>query len=178
MTRILKRALVALAALMLLSGAAGAQAPKPAAAKANFAGSWVFDPDATKVNADAAKMNGIALFLEKFDALQDDKVFTMKVDLGPMVVTAIYKLDGSPSKNMSPPSQPNQPPIEVTSIAKWEAGALVIRSTSTSPGADGKPVEVKSTRKLWLDDKGRLLIERVGTPKNMVPSSRSVYVKK
>ena len=39
-------------------------------------------------------------------------------------------------------------------------------------------MEVKSTRKLWLDDKGRVVIERTGTPRNMVPPSRSVYTKK
>lgn len=154
-----------------------AQSAKPSATKPNFGGTWVFDADATKASADAAKMNGLPLFADTFVAEQDAKAFTMKVDLGQMVVTAIYNLDGSTSKNMSPPSVPGGAPIEVTSRARWNGAKLVVTSSSSSPGANG-PVEVKSTRTLWFDAKGRLVIERFGTPRNMVPTSRSVYKKK
>ncbi len=176
LTRHVNDLLITAVALVALASVVGAQAPA-SAAKPNFGGAWVFDADATKVNADAAKMNGLALFTETFTAEQDAKAFTMHVDLGPMVVTAVYKLDGSVSKNTSPPSVPNAPPIEVTSYATWEGKTLVITSTSASPSANG-PVEVKSTRKLWLDAKGRVVIERTGTPRNMVPPSRSVYSRK
>lgn len=151
------------------AGPVAAQSAKP-----DFAGAWVFDPDATRANADVAGMNGLALFTETFTAEMSDAAFTMHVDLGPMVVHAAYKLDGSVSKNMSPPGMAGQPDIEVTSRARWEGRTLVIASTSASPGPNG-PVTVTSTRKFWLDDKGRLVIERVGEPKPMVPSSRSVY---
>lgn len=161
--------------VMLLSTAVSACAQGPT--RPSFAGTWVFDPEATKAAADAAKVNGLALFMEQFQAEQDAKAFTMKVDLGPMVVTAIYKLDGSVSKNMSPPSMPGQPEIEVTSNATWEGNTLVVTSVSASPSANG-PVEVKSTRKLSLDAQGRLVVERFGTPANMVPTTRSVYKKK
>ncbi len=150
---------------------------KPAVAKPNFGGTWVFDVEATRASANAAKMNGLALFMETFTAEQDAKAFTMKVDLGQVLVTAVYNLDGSVSKNMSPPGMPGAPPIEVTSNAKWVGATLVISSTSSSPSANG-PVEVKSTRKLWLDAKGRMVVERSGTPRNMVQSSRSVYKRK
>lgn len=161
----------------LCAQAAKPASAKPAAMRPNFGGTWIFDVEATKASANAAKMNGLALFMEAFDAEQDAKALTMKVNLGQMLVTAVYNLDGSVSKNMSPPGMPGAPPIEVTSNARWNGATLVITSTSSSPSANG-PVEVKSTRKLWLDAKGRMVVERSGTPRNMVPSSRSVYKKK
>lgn len=165
---------VALAMVFLtMSAVACAKTPQ----HPNFAGTWVFDPAATKVVADEAKVSGLALFMEQFQAEQDAKAFTMKVDLGPYVVTAIYKLDGTVSKNVSPPSTPGQPEIEVLSNATWEGHTLVVTSTSSSPSATG-PIEVKSTRKLSLDAQGRLVVERFGTPANMVPTTRSVYKKK
>jgi hypothetical protein len=147
-----------------------------AKAKPSFAGQWNIDIEATKASATEAKMDGLALFMEHFSAEQDAKTFSMKVDLGPMVVNAIYNLDGSVSKNMSPSGTSGQPPIEVVSNAKWDGDVLVVTSTSASPTATG-PVEVKSTRKLWLDAAGRLVIERTGTPETLVRSSRSVYAK-
>ena len=169
--------LAAVVALLILTSATSAQVPKAAALKPNFAGTWIFDAEATKANADAAKMNGLALFMEQFVAEHDAKAFVMKVDLGQMLVTATYKLDGSTSRNMSPPGTPGAAPIEVTSNATWDGGTLVITSTSSSPSAKG-PVEVKSTRKLWLDERGRMVVERFGTPTNMVAPSRSVYTRK
>jgi hypothetical protein len=143
-------------------------------AKPNFAGTWDFDVEATKASAAEAKMDGLALFMEHFTAEQDAKAFTMKVDLGQMTVTAAYKLDGSVSKNMSPAGVPGADPIEVTSNATWDGNTLVVTSTSSSASAGG-PVEVKSTRKMWLDEKGRLVIERFGTPDTLVRHTRSVY---
>ena len=147
-----------------------------AKAKPNFAGNWDFDVEATKASAAEAKMDGLALFMEHFTAEQDAKTFSMKVELGQMIVTAAYNLDGSVSKNMSPSGTSGQPPIEVVSNAKWDGDVLVVTSTSFSSSANG-PIEVKSTRKQWLDDKGRLVIERFGTPDTLVRSSRSVYAK-
>lgn len=167
--RLRAAAVLVFAAVTLATGVTRAQPAHP-----NFAGVWVFDPDATRANADAAKMNGLALFTEKFTTEMTAAAFTMHVDLGPMVVHATYKLDGAVSKNMSPPGMTGQPDIEVTSHAKWEGRTLVVTSTSASPSANG-PVTVTSTRKFWLDDAGRLVIERVGEPKPMVPPSRSVY---
>ncbi len=147
-----------------------------AKAKPNFAGTWAFDVEATKASAGEAKMDGLALFMEKFSSEQNAKVFSMKVELGQISVTAAYNLDGSVSKNMSPSGVPATPPIEVTSYATWDGPTLVVTSTSSSPSANG-PIEVKSTRKMWLDAEGRLVIERSGTPETLVRSSRSVYKK-
>ena len=106
---------------------------------------------------DVAGAAGDALFTEKFTTEMTAGAFTMHVDLGPMVVHATYKLDGSVSKNMSPPGMPGQPDIEVTSRATWQGKTLVVTSTSASPSANG-PVTVTSTRKFWLDDKGRIMV--------------------
>ena len=164
------RRLLGLSVVLVMVGACGAGRP-------NFAGTWTFDPEATKAAADAAKVNGLALFLEQFEATQTADAYTMKVNLGPVLVTAVYKLDGSDSKNVSPPATPGQPEIEVHSRAQWDGATLVVASTSTSPGENG-PVEVKSTRKFSLDPQGRLLVERTGTPSALVPTTRSVYVRK
>jgi hypothetical protein len=181
----MNRALCGVLVALTWSGVASAQgtkpAPKPAvtapAARPDFGGTWVFDADATKANAAAAKVDGVALFLGQFVAEQNPQTFTMKIDLGQMIVTAVYNLDGSPSKNMSPPNTPGAAPIEVTSRAHWTGAKLVITSTSQSPGKNG-PVTVRSTRSLWLDANGRMVIERSGTPRDIVRTSRSVYGRK
>lgn len=166
----MKRVVAMMIVVLALSG------PSCAKAAPNFSGTWTFDIEATKASAAAAQMDGLALFMEKFSTEQNAKVFSMKVELGQMMVTAVYNLDGSVSKNMSPSGTSGADPIEVTSIAKWDGNTLVIASTSTSPSANG-PIEVKSTRKLWLDAEGRLVIERSGTPTTIVRPSRSVYKK-
>lgn len=168
----MQRVLSALIVVVALVGSAACAKPVP-----NFAGAWDFDVEATKASAAEAKMDGLALFMEHFTTDQNAKTFSMKVELGQMIVTAVYNLDGSVSKNMSPSGTSGQPPIEVVSNAKWEGKTLVVTSTSSSPSANG-PIEVKSTRKLWLDDKGRLVIERIGTPETLVRPSRSVYKRK
>lgn len=149
-------------------------APAPVA---NFAGTWTFDPAATQTSATEAKMQPVAIFSTAFTAEQTAAALTLHITLGPSTVDATYKLDGSPSKNVSPPAVQNGQPIEVTSTAKWDGDRLSITSTSQSPSASG-PVDVKSVRTMWLDANGRLVIERTGTPTIVVASSRSVYTKK
>jgi len=139
----------------------------------NFSGTWVFDTDATVASTagDKVVLSG-PIFGDLFIAEQTVQALTLRIAAGPLRVTAVYKLDGSASKNESP----GNPPIEVTSRARWDGERLVVASHSESPGATG-PVAVDSTRTIWLNDKGQLVIDRSGTPKDMVPSSRSVYRK-
>jgi len=154
----------------------GVSCAKPAPPKPSFAGSWDIDIEATRASATEAKMDGLALFMEHFTSEQTPKAFSMKVEAGQMIVTAVYNLDGTVSKNMSPSGTSGAAPIEVVSNASWDGNTLVITSTSSSASANG-PIEVKSTRKMWLDATGRLVIERVGTPLTMVRPTRSVYKK-
>lgn len=139
----------------------------------DLSGTWVFDADATIAEAKASMVLSGPIFGDEFVAAQTAEALTLKISAGPLRVTAVYALDGSPSKNMSP----GAPPIDVTSRARWDGDRLVITSHSESPGPSG-PVPVDSTRTVWLDGKGRMLIDRSGTPKDMVPSSRSVYTKR
>jgi len=157
---------------LLLSVAASAQTK----AGPDFAGTWVFDQAATLANATAARMQPGPIFGESFVAEQSAATLTLRISAGTLQVVAVYALDGSVSKNVSPPAIQNAPAIEVISHAKWDAGRLIITSNSQSPSANG-PVVVDSTRTMWLDATGRLVIERTGTPRTMVPPSRSVYKK-
>lgn len=158
-----------------------AQAPKP---RPNFSGTWVFDADATDAVASPGR-NGTNIFGALFVARQNDTTLTFDITVAPNVpvVQASYALDGTPMKNVSPPQTPGAAPIVVTATAKWDADRLIIESRSQQPGGRGRGapavVDVVSTRTIWLDGTGqRLVIDRDGTPKQVVPSTRSVYVKK
>jgi hypothetical protein len=156
------------------------------AAHPNFSGTWTYDPQATlesiRAVGAAEFANPTNIFGDSFVAVQTDAQLSMKITVGPMAVTAVYKLDGTESRNASPPGTPDGAPIIVTSTAKWEGTHLLIASTSQSEGSGRGSVNgmitVRSTRQVFLDDKGRLVIDRTGTPRTVVPNSRSVYVKK
>lgn len=168
----MKRTVSIMLGVMLFPMALFAQPP----ASTDFSGTWVFDQTATAENAIFAKMQPGPIFGDSFVAEQSATTLTLRISAGTLQVVAVYALDGSASRNTSPPAIQNTQPIEVTSHAKWHAGRLIITSNSQSPSANG-PVVVDSTRTMWLDAAGRLVIERTGTPKTMVPSSRSVYKK-
>jgi hypothetical protein len=170
--------LLALSAVALASGEITAQASHP-----NFSGKWVIDQPATIEAAKAGNLNGTIIFGESFVATQTDKSITLDISAGGLAVTAIYALDGSESKNTSPPNVTGGAPIVVTATARWDGNKLVITSTSQSPGGPSRGdlngmITVKSTRTMWIDEKGRLVIERAGTPPTVVPPSTSVYVKR
>ena len=159
---------------------ANAQQPK----RPDFSGTWTFDPDATTSAASATRI-GTNIFGASFVARQNDKTLTFDITVAPNtpVVQASYALDGTPMKNVSPPQTPGAAPIVVTATAKWDEDKLIIESRSQQPGGRGRGapavVDVVSTRTIWLDGTGqRLIIDRDGTPKPVVPSTRSVYVKK
>lgn len=169
--------LLALCAIVLEPARVSGQPTHP-----DFSGRWVIDQAATIEAAKAGNLNGTIIFGESFVATQTDKSIKLDISAGGLAVTAVYALDGSESRNTSPPNVAGGAPIVVTATAKWDGNKLVIASTSQSPGGarrgdlDGL-ITVKSTRTMWIDDKGRLVIERVGTPTTVVPPSTSVYVK-
>lgn len=167
----------AIALLPIATGRAQTQAARP-----NFSGNWVFDPDATDA-ASSPIRNGTAIFGASFVLHQDDKTLTFDITLSPNVpvVKASYALDGSETKNVSPAQMPGAQPIVVTAVAKWVGNMLTIESRSQQPAANGRGqtmvIDVVSTRTLSLDSAGRLVIDRDGTPQQVVPSTRSVYQK-
>jgi len=147
----------------------------------DFSGRWVIDQPATIEAAQAGHVNGTIIFGESFVATQTAASIKLDISAGGLAVSATYALDGSESRNTSPPTTADGQPIVVTATAKWVEDKLVILSTSQSPGtgrgAVNGMVTVRSTRTMWLDAAGRLVIERIGTPASMMPASTSVYVK-
>ena len=159
---------------------ANAQTPKT---HPNFSGTWTFDEPATGEVA-TVQRKGSAIFGESFVATADAKTLTLDITIakGTPPVTAVYALDGTATKNVSPPQMPGGAPIIVTATAKWLGDKLVIESKSQQPGGRGpdapKVVDVVSTRTMWIDSTGqRMVIDRDGTPPQVVPSTRSVYHK-
>lgn len=174
-------AIALLATASLTPAPLRAQAHKP---RPDFSGTWVFDAGATDGAASPGR-NGTNIFGASFVARQNDKTLTFDITVAPNVpvVQASYALDGTPMKNVSPPQTLGAAPIVVTATAKWDDDKLIIESRSQQPGGRGRGapavVDVVSTRTIWLDGTGkRLVIDRDGTPKQVVPSTRSVYVKK
>jgi hypothetical protein len=153
------------------------------AARPNFSGTWVFDPDATDA-ASSPIRNGTNIFGQSFVAHHDAKTLKLDITLAPNIpiVTASYALDGTETKNVSPAPMPGMDPIVVTAIAKWVGKMLTVESRSQQPAANASGqtmmIDVISTRTFSLDSAGRLVIDRDGTPKQVVPSTRSVYSKK
>ena len=156
-----------------------AQAPK---ARPDFSGTWMFDDAATSAVATVERKGG-PIFGESFVARQDARTLTFDITIakGAAPVTAVYALDGTATTTVSPPQTNGGAPIIVTATAKWLGEKLLIESKSQQPGGRGpdapKVVNVVSTRTIWLDNDGRLVIDRDGTPKPVVPSTRSVYKK-
>ncbi len=159
-----------------------AQGPK---SRPDFSGTWVFDPDATDA-VSSLERKGTNIFGASFVAHQDARSLTFDITIaqGAPPIQATYALDGSQTKNVSPPQTVGAAPIVVRATAKWLGDKLIIESRSRQPGGRGARgatgptvVNVVSTRTIWLDQSGRLVIDRDGTPKPVVPSTRSVYKK-
>jgi len=112
-----------------------------------------------------------AMLGERVVVQQTDESITLRISFQGDIVVAVYDLTGAESKNVSPGD------ITVISRAAWKDGRLVIDSTSESVDA-GKPVTVKTTRVMWIDKAGDLIVERSGSPSNVVTSSRSVYTRR
>jgi hypothetical protein len=158
----------------------GAQTPKP---HPDFSGTWVFDDVATGAVATVERKGG-PIFGESFVATQTAKTLTFDITIlkGAAPVKATYALDGTETQNVSPPQTVGGAPIIVKAATKWSGDKLLIESHSEQPGGPGpnspKVVQVISIRTIWLDEKGRLVIDRDGTPAPVVPSTRSVYSRK
>jgi hypothetical protein len=139
----------------------------------DYSGRWTFDRTASAQPAADGRQMIAPLLGDEFVARQDAVSLTLDITAGARRVTAVYRLDGGDSRNLSPGAS-GEPGIEVVSQAFWVDGRLHITSQSTS-AANGESVTVKSTRVLWLDGPDRLILERSGTPVALVPSTRSVY---
>ena len=78
-----------------------AQAPEP---RPDFSGTWAYDAAATDAVASPDRTS-TAIFGSAFVTRQDAKTLTLDITVAPNtpVVQASYSLDGTPTKNVSPP---------------------------------------------------------------------------
>jgi len=157
------------AAILALTLSFGAlQSPQPAVARPDFSGEWTLDNRPVP----GAKGAQGAMLGSSFVATQDAKVLTLKITANGRLFTAAYNLDGSGSKIVSP--TPGQPDEVIISHATWEGDRLVIKTVTTET-QDGKPYQMETRRVMWIDSRGVLLLERSGTPVDVVPTSTSAY---
>ena len=152
-----------------------------AQAKPDFSGKWVMDP----ASAPAAPAGGPGGgggggrgggrgggpgFGQEFTATQDATALTITRTQGDQTVTAVYKLDGSESKNMVAGRGGQQ---EQVSKAAWEGNKL---SITTTLNFGGNTVEQK--RLLSLEG-GNLVIEQTapGRDGGAATTTKLVYKK-
>jgi hypothetical protein len=134
----------------------------------DFSGRWTFDRDKTMQPDAEGRVVLAAMLGDEFVALQNAKSLTLRITFNREAVVAVYDLTGAESENLSPGD------IPVKSRARWEGEKLVIESSSESTET-GRRVTIHTTRVIWIDKAGDLIIERSGTPATQVTPSRSVY---
>ena len=139
----------------------------------DFSGRWEFDREKTMQPGPDGRIVLAAMLGDAVVIRQDARRITFSIDAGGQLVRAVYNLDGSESRNMSP-GPPGQPEIPVTSQASWDGRRLVIVSKSVAT-EKGVAVTVDTRRVLSLDGEGNLVVERTGTPASLVTPSRSYY---
>ena len=139
----------------------------------DFSGRWEFDREKTMQPGPDGRIILAAMLGDAVVVKQDAKTITFTIDAGGLLVKAVYNLDGTETRNLSP-GPPSQPEIPVTSRATWDGKRLVILSKSVATEG-GVTVTVDSRRVLWIDPDGNLIVERTGTPASLVTPSRSVY---
>lgn len=157
--------------LILLVLALGLAPRSATAERPDFSGRWTFDGVKSMAPGPDGRVVLAAMLGDEFTALQNPTSLTFRISFQGALVVAIYDLTGAASENISPGD------IVVCSRAAWDGTRLVITSTSAGEPEDGRPVTIRSTRTLWIDETGDLVIERTGTPRSQVIPSRSIYTR-
>lgn len=141
----------------------------PAQARPDFSGAWTFDQAKTMAQPGPDGRFVLAAMLgDDFVAKQEADALTLTINAGGLKVTAVYRFDGTETRNVSPGD------IIVKSRASWDGRKLVILSTSEGM-EKGQVITIETRRVIWLDSDGFLIIERTGSPASAVTPSRSVY---
>ena len=154
---------VVLLGLLLGTWFQAAQAPT----RPDFSGKWALDQQrSTSTPSGPAAMFGLS-----FVAKQDAKTLALDISFPGGTIHAAYNLDGSESRNGMP--GPNGEEI-IVSRATWDGNRLVIVTKSTEE-LNGKSVPMESRRVMWIATDGMLMLERSGTPVELVPKTTSVY---
>ena len=142
----------------------------PTQAAPDLSGTWIFDQEKTMQPGADGRVVLAAMLGERVVIQQTSTSITLRITFQGDVVVAVYDLTGAESKNVSPGD------ITVLSRAATKDGRLVIDSTSESIEA-GKPLTIRTTRTMWIDKAGDLIVERTGSPASVVTPSRSVYTR-
>lgn len=148
---------------MLLAAASSFQTAAPS----DFSGKWTLDAERSTATASGPA----AMFGSSFVAKQDAKALTLDILFPGGTIQAVYKLDGSESRNAIPGPNGEE---TIVSRATWNNNRLVIVTRSTED-LNGKPVQLESKRVMWIAADGLLMLERTGTPVELVPPTTSVY---
>lgn len=154
--------LPALALACLISAVVAPQATT------DFSGTWTFDQAKTLKPGPDGKIVLAAMLGDQVVVQQDATSITLRITVQGDMVVAVYDLTGAESRNISPGDVP------VMSRASWKGDRLIIESSSEGE-EQGRPVTIRTTRVLWVDKAGDLIVERTGTPSSAVTPSRSVY---
>ena len=121
----------------------------PQAPPTDFSGRWVLDQNRSTSRKDNAMvLTVVGMLGERFVAVQNAKTLTLNITALGRQFTAVYNLDGSPSRLQSP-TGPGQPDETITSYAAWEGNRLVVRTTSAEE-LNGKPVQMTTRRTMWI----------------------------
>jgi hypothetical protein len=152
----------ALMAMILVSGS-WLQSP----VQPDFSGKWTLDSQRSTMTPSGPA----AMFGSSFVAKQDAKALSLDILYPGGTIQAVYKLDGSESRNQIP--GPNGPET-IVSRATWDGTRLVIVTRSTEE-LNGKPVQMETKRVMSLGSDGALNLQRTGTPVELVPPTTSVY---
>ena len=139
----------------------------------DFSGRWEFDREKTMQPGPDGRIVLAAMLGDAVTVRQSRAAITFAIEIGGETIKAVYNLDGSETRNLSP-GPPGGPEIPVTSTASWDGGRLVIFSKSLAT-EKGVAVTVETRRVLSIDREGHLIVERTGTPASLVTPSRSIY---
>ena len=150
-----------------------------AQAKPDFSGKWVMDPASAPAPPPGGAPGGPgggrgggrggAGFGQEFTATQDAAALTITRMQGDQTVTAVYKLDGSESKNMVAGRGGQQ---EQVSKAAWEGNKL---SITTTVNFGGNNVEQKRVLSI---EAGNLVIEQTAPGRDGGPPTTTKLVYK
>jgi hypothetical protein len=143
-------------------------APAAAQTPTDFSGTWNLDAEKTLKPGPDGRIVLAPMLGERVVVQQNPTSITMRISVDGDVVVAVYDLTGADSKNISPGD------VTVISRASWKDDRLIIESSSDAV-EQGKPITIRTTRVLWIDKAGDLIVERTGTPASAVTPSRSVY---
>lgn len=166
----MRQMLRAIATVVVISGAAISSAPAQAA-HPNYAGNWVMDASKSQ-GSGSIPTAATWTIVQRGDTLISDREATIE-GVGAVKSHMVVGFDGRPWKNTVP--QPGIGDVEVTVVASWDKGALVLATTGTIQETEF----VQTVR--WVlstDGKSLTLVSSVTVAGAEVQSATTVWARK